>query len=121
MFRGCTSLTAAPELPATELPANCYYQMFYDCTALTTAPVLPAPTLVQRCYFQMFYNCSMLATVTCLATSGIGQSNSTTNWLYEAGTEVQGTKTVYTSSSASWSMNNNSGIPVGWERADVNN
>ena len=120
MFQGCASLTTAPELPATELDNNCYRQMFYHCTALTASPVLPATQLVSRCYQQMFYNCSKLATVTCLATSGIGSSNSTTNWLGSAGTEVEDTKTVYTSSSASWSMNNN-GIPVGWERVNVDN
>ena len=120
MFRGCTHLTAAPELPATQLAYSCYQQMFQGCSALTAAPALPATQLANSCYYQMFYNCSKLATVTCLATSGISQSN-TYNWLYGAGTEVEDTKTVYTSSSASWSMNNNSGIPSGWERVNVDN
>lgn len=31
MFRGCTSLTSAPELPATTLTAYCYKSMFYGC------------------------------------------------------------------------------------------
>ena len=121
MFGGCSALTAAPEeLPAETLAAYCYYQMFQNCTALTTAPVLPAPTLVQRCYQQMFTSCRKLATVTCLATSGINQDNSTTGWLQSAGTEVEGTKTVYTSSSADWPTGNN-GIPHGWTRVDVDN
>lgn len=38
MFSGCTSLTTAPELPATTLADFCYYNMFYGCTNLQTAP-----------------------------------------------------------------------------------
>ena len=34
MFRGCTSLTTAPELPATTLADGCYYYMFRDCTKI---------------------------------------------------------------------------------------
>ena len=85
MFYGCTSLTQAPELPATtlanscyqymchdcsliqapELPAttlanNCYGSMFYNCTSLTQAPELPATRLADNCYRSMFYNCTSL-------------------------------------------------------------
>ena len=34
MFSGCTSLTNAPELPATALNDYCYARMFYNCTSL---------------------------------------------------------------------------------------
>ena len=119
MFRDCTSLTAAPALPATQLAEHCYNQMFRGCTALTTSPELPATQLVGNCYRQMFYDCSNLARVTCLATSGMGQDNSTTNWLLRAGSQVQG-KIIYTSSAADWRSGNN-GIPNGWERVDVDN
>ena len=34
MFEGCTSLTSAPELPATELVSNCYEFMYKDCCNL---------------------------------------------------------------------------------------
>ena len=60
MFRDCTSLTAAPELPATTLTQGCYYYMFYGCTSLTQAPVLPATTLANNCYSYMFYRCTSL-------------------------------------------------------------
>lgn len=120
MFQGCTVLTAAPALPATQLAAHCYRQMFSSCSALTAAPELPAPTLVERCYYQMFLSCSKLATVTCLATSGIGQSNSTTNWLNGAGSQVQDTKTFNAVSTANWSPGN-SGIPTSWTRVNVDN
>ena len=53
MFSG-TSLTKAPALPATTLATNCYYEMFQDCTTLTQAPALPATTLASHCYAYMF-------------------------------------------------------------------
>ena len=60
MFRGCTSLTQAPELPATTLADGCYQYMFYDCTSLVSAPELPATTLVRNCYQYMFDGCTSL-------------------------------------------------------------
>ena len=62
MFTGCTSLTTAPALPATTLASNCYYYMFQGCTSLTTAPELPATTLEFECYTQMFQDCTSLTT-----------------------------------------------------------
>jgi len=66
MFRGCTSLTTAPELPATTLAERCYESMFYGCTSLTTAPALPATTLTSNCYFYMFDGCTSLTTAPAL-------------------------------------------------------
>ena len=60
MFSNCTSLTQAPELPATKLTNNCYREMFYNCTSLTQAPELPATTLVVGCYQDMFGGCTSL-------------------------------------------------------------
>ena len=60
LFSGCTSLTTAPELPATTLAASCYQQMFSGCTSLTTAPELPATTLAAWCYNSMFSGCTSL-------------------------------------------------------------
>jgi hypothetical protein len=60
MFHNCTSLTQAPELPATTLANNCYANMFYACTSLTQAPELPATTLANNCYASMFYYCTSL-------------------------------------------------------------
>ena len=121
MFNGCAALTTAPALPATTLANECYTNMFYNCISLTTAPVLPAQTLVSKCYYYMFYNCRKLNSVTCLATSGIGQNNSTYNWLYDAGSDVQGTKTFNAVSTAEWPMNNGNGIPSGWTRQNIDN
>ena len=60
MFSGCTSLTQAPELPATTLAESCYIFMFWDCTSLTQAPELPATTLAEQCYSGMFKGCTSL-------------------------------------------------------------
>ena len=60
MFRGCTSLTSAPELPATKLAYECYYGMFQGCKSLTDAPELKATTLEYGCYSSMFQGCTSL-------------------------------------------------------------
>ena len=60
MFRGCTSLTQAPALPATTLASNCYQSMFRECTSLSQAPALPATTLASNCYQYMFNGCTSL-------------------------------------------------------------
>lgn len=60
LFTDCTSLTQAPELPATKLLSWCYSHMFYRCTSLTQAPDLPATTLANYCYESMFDRCTSL-------------------------------------------------------------
>ena len=60
LFGSCTSLTAAPELPATTLAKDCYDWMFFKCTSLTAAPALPAITLAEGCYYEMFRSCTLL-------------------------------------------------------------
>ena len=62
LFSGCTSLTTAPELPATTLADKCYTNMFVGCTSLTSAPELPATTLANGCYAEMFSGCTSLTT-----------------------------------------------------------
>ena len=60
LFKNCTQLTSAPDLPATELYDYCYNGMFYGCTSLEKAPDLPATTLKQSCYSGMFQGCTSL-------------------------------------------------------------
>jgi hypothetical protein len=36
MFEGCSSLTTAPELPATSLANYCYWRMFENCSSLNS-------------------------------------------------------------------------------------
>jgi hypothetical protein len=79
MFSGCTSLTKAPDLPATTLAEGCYQYMF-SATNIIFAPVLPATTLANCCYYYMFDGCSKLINITMLATD-ISASNCLTNWV----------------------------------------
>lgn len=112
MFAGCTSLTTAPELPATTLGDYCYSFMFYGCTGLITAPVLSATTLGLCCYRDMFNGCTNLNNITCLATDlGI---QGTSNWV--SGVSTTGTFTK-ASSMTSWTTGA-SGIPDGWTVVD---
>ena len=60
LFQNCTSLTQAPELPATTLADSCYAKMFSGCTGLTQAPELPATTLAKYCYDGIFSGCTSL-------------------------------------------------------------
>ena len=81
LFEYCTSLTTAPELPATTLANNCYYSMFNGCTSLTSAPELPATTLADYCYNGMFQGCLSLTTAPTIKTYTLGLNNSFTNML----------------------------------------
>lgn len=74
MFRECTNLTTAPELPATTLTDGCYFLMFQNCTSLTKAPELPATTLAVACYARMFEYCSSLATSPALPATTLADS-----------------------------------------------
>ena len=50
MFRDCTYLKTAVQLPATALTEACYNRMFFGCLSLPVAPELPATTLAKSCY-----------------------------------------------------------------------
>ena len=66
MFKGCTGLTAIPELPATTLATSCYESMFEGCTNLTEFTddfELPATALATSCYKAMFKGCTDLTEV----------------------------------------------------------
>ena len=60
LFKDCTSLTTAPELPAKKLVDFCYAYMFNGCTSLTTAPDIPIVELAYYCCGSMFDGCTLL-------------------------------------------------------------
>ena len=60
MFRGCSRLEKAPELPAITLANRCYWQMFSQCIALVEPPELKSTSLQQLCYGSMFNACTSL-------------------------------------------------------------
>ena len=110
MFWGCTSLAEAPELPATTLANSCYVNMFQGCTSLSSAPVLKAAMLVEDCYNGMFTRCSNLNSVTMLATN-ITATDCLDSWLL--GVANSGTFTKAEGMTAI-PTNSVSGIPTGW-------
>ena len=59
LFSWCSSLKAAPELPATSLGQHCYRELFAN-TWIIKAPKLPATTIVGYCYLKMFVNCDLI-------------------------------------------------------------
>ena len=66
MFRDCTSLTAAPEIPAASPTYNAYNSMFYNCTSLSTPPAIPmrvASVASSSCYRSMFDGCTSLTSI----------------------------------------------------------
>ena len=135
MFQGCSSLTTAPELPATTLATMCYFSMFYNCTGLTTAPELPAITLSSECYRFMFYGCSSLTTAPELPATTLTTycynymfgNCSNLNYIKMLATDISASDCLYywvsnVSSTGTFVKNANmtslptgvSGIPEGW-------
>ena len=79
MFQNCPLLTQAPVLPAEGLAEFCYYYMFENCTALTSAPELPAYQLIESCYAYMFQGCTSLNYVSVGFDNWV--PNATSDWL----------------------------------------
>jgi hypothetical protein len=109
MFLQCTSLTTAPELPATALTPRCYYSMFNGCTNLITAPELPAETLANNCYERMFSGCTSLNYIKAMFTT-TPSGTYTTNWV----NGVASTGTFVKNAAAQWNVTGANGIPTGW-------
>ena len=112
MFYSCTSLTAAPALPATILEDWCYNGMFQGCSSLVTAPELPAATLAKYCYSGMFNGCTSLNYIKCLATNKSATS-CISNWVKS----VAASGTFVKAKNSSWSTGV-SGVPSGWTVVD---
>lgn len=113
MFQYCTSLVDAPQLIAKTLVQGCYAEMFRGCTALVNAPNLPAKTLANDCYDRMFDGCTRLKTITCAATN-FGSGTPTTNWMLN----VAAVGTFYKTNNVTWDRNA-SGIPAGWNVRNI--
>ena len=111
MFRDCTGLTSAPELPATTLATSCYNAMFYGCTGLTSAPELPATTLETDCYGYMFCGCTGISLIKAHFTVWGSQTNA---WV----SRVASTGTFYKPSALpeEYGMGR---IPTGWTVVNI--
>jgi hypothetical protein len=113
MFLRCSSLTTAPELPATTLEEGCYQGMFEGCASLVTPIELPATLLVKNCYQFMLRGCSSLNYIKCLAT-GITAQDCTRYWV----NNVAETGTFVKDPNAEWTTGT-SGIPENWTVQDA--
>ena len=72
------SLLSADEPQMQITGTYTFFKLFYGCTSLTTAPELPATTLATYCYQQMFYGCTSLSDIKVYFTAWGSQ---TTNWV----------------------------------------
>ena len=79
-----------------------FVNLFKDCSALTQAPDLPVTTLTQGCYSKMFSGCSKLNYVKALFTD-ISAQDCLTDWLSgvsATGTFVKNPEATYTKTQA---------------------
>ena len=118
LFKNCTLLAFAPELPATTLANECYSSMFEGCANLINAPALPAETLADGCYSWMFSGCLRLSTVKMLALSDqiTSKLDCFKYWLEGAGTEAE-TRTLIVNDAAAYNAllaNNYDYFPAHW-------
>jgi hypothetical protein len=117
MFKGCTAMVTSPKtLPAMNLGVDSYSQMFSGCTSLTAAPELPATTLTSGCYDYMFNSCSSLNYIKALFTT-TPSSTYMSNWVNgvaSSGTFVKNSEATWTSSCGvstypcNWTITDNS-------------
>ena len=124
LFKNCTLLASAPELPATTLANECYSSMFEGCGNLINATALPAETLADGCYSWMFSGCLRLSTVKMLAPSDqiTSKLDCFKYWLERAGTEVE-TRTLIVNDAAAYNAllannlaNNYDYLPPYWRK-----
>ena len=109
MFQNCTRLMSTPALPATGLSIGCYSGMFRGCANLTTAPELPAIYLPEFCYFNMFNGCTRLNYIKAMFKTR-ASTNTTENWVRG----VSSTGTFVKNSTATWNISGSNGVPSGW-------
>ena len=90
--------------------------MFKNCTNLTTAPELPATSLTDKCYSYMFSDCTQLNYIKAMFTTDPGSRNSsnqayyTYNWV----SGVASSGTFVKNSSATWNRTGVWAVPNGW-------
>ena len=105
MFKNCNDLENAPEILATTLAPYCCDSMFKGC-GLAYGPKLLAKKIETCSYDQMFEFCESLCGVTCLATEGLEELESS-EWLEYVGEEG----VLIVDPEANWPS---SLIPDGW-------
>ena len=77
MFNNCTSLTTAPELPATTLNTNCYSYMFNGCTSLKRIKMNASAGSIGE---NMFNGCTSLELVDMTGSTGVPTLSNVNNF-----------------------------------------
>ena len=72
LFYNNTKLITAPTLNYTDLNSGCYMEMFYGCSSLINVSNLPATTLPYQCYQYMFRGCSSLVYAPAISGTTLG-------------------------------------------------
>lgn len=96
----------------TTLAKNCYDKMFKGCTSLSSAPDLPATTLMNYCYREMFRGDTKLNSLR-VGFSAFTGTGSTADWLF--GTSATGTFYCPTALGTNETITRGaSNCPAGW-------
>ena len=77
---------------------GCYWIMFRGCTRMTDAPQLPATTAAKNCYREMFSNCTSLRYINCKLL--YFAQDSTTDWV--SGVPTSGGTFIYKCLNENW-------------------
>lgn len=109
MFKGCTALTSAPNLPSTQLAFRCYLSMFEGCISLTAAPELPAESLAGSCYQQMFQGCTSLKSASVFHATYLETNSCTAMYRNCTGIRLRNTGI-----GKSWSVPSNASAMTDW-------
>ena len=117
LFSGTSVIDASGLILPNNTAYKCYMGMFANCTSLTKAPELPATTLAESCYSYMFQGCSSLNYIKCLATT-ISASYSHYYWVSGVQT-TSGTFVKNSSITESTWGRGVSGIPNNWTVEDA--
>ena len=96
---------------ATEVPAYCFYRLFYYCTSLTKSPDLTATKLNYNCYANMFVGCTNLQYIEVDFTKW--NTDATENWV----SSIASTGT-FVKPAALPTTFGSSNIPSGWTVMD---
>lgn len=119
MFRGCSNLAVAPDLPALILSQGCYDSMFSGCTSLVESPLLPARELANDCYVRLFSDCPNLRKITCYSSRG-GECDFWHERYFGSGFSKEGT--FVKAKGAIWGIDDDmtgDRIPYGWSVVEV--
>lgn len=91
MFKGCTSLTIPPALPAyvanVGVKNHCYESMFEGCTSLLSAPTLhlenDSHAFENHCFESMFAGCTSLKYATAISVGSFGSQEHCCKHMYQ--------------------------------------